>query len=368
MSKETKISIPEPVKLIKFQKSDNNNEKESSITIIIPPFQGLSAIRFEHVLRKGPKAEKRSLRYLGGGVGIVKKGFRIATQEPEDPVWAIKIMEDKKLAENEAKYNKILRREVAWGSRNGKYYVITPWIKGVTLEEYCQQLNAFVNQKKSMTYPYLSIPKRILLFIGYLQQVKILCNLGLLIGDPKSSNAMLDFVNNILLLIDLDAVHKPGNIDWAFTRIFLPPELIGLSSKEEIKNKYSESSDIFIFGHMLAELMPEFFTVTFDSSRKKAASLDCSKGVKRTCTRRLLLQAVRSMMDESSFERPTLEACIEFLEMAARQSEIDFASKPIKSKLHEDKDISTTGSRTTYGIFQPPSEKRPPSNLSFKVC
>src|SRR5581483_6385544 len=79
------------------------------------------------------------------------------------------------------------------------YCIFMPWISGVTLEDYYHQL-----EKKAIT-PYPSFPSLIIKFMGYLRQAQIFHNLGLIIGDPRPGNVIVN--EDGFHMIDFDAVH-----------------------------------------------------------------------------------------------------------------------------------------------------------------
>lgn len=263
--KKSSIPIPKMIPLDKTQKSDNKDPNRYTIMN--------GRYRFEHVQRTRPKNknDERRYRYRGGNVGLVKKVWDLF--KPNDkPAFAVKIMHNEDRAENEVKYASLLNRETFWGWRwceafSHKYYVFTPWIDGDNLEEFILRLReCVVNDIPINPDQYLTIPERISMFIGYLRQVKKFHDRGLILGDPKISNCMVDYAHRSLELIDLDSVHRKGDGDmsWRCTIGMLPPNLINAT---KVEKEYSQKDDIFIFGIMLAQMVPEFFVVEVKNNR-----------------------------------------------------------------------------------------------------
>ena len=106
------VPIPPQTRMVKIEKSDSRDEKKPSTTELDQPYCGVARWEFEHILKIPGQNIKR---YAGGGISVVKKGFG------RNLVRAIKIFKDKKYedrvnnAENEAKYNALLEREVNLG-------------------------------------------------------------------------------------------------------------------------------------------------------------------------------------------------------------------------------------------------------------
>ncbi len=335
MQEDTKIVLPPQNTFTKIQKSKNDDPKSFSIIELKTPYRGLDKLRLEHVVRTGPKEEKRNLRYLGNGIGLVKRATDLDKKDQQHPDFAVKIMKDKKAAENEFRANILLDRDVTWGTMNNKFYVVIPWIDGINYNEYCKQLKEYFRTGKPMTAPLYSITQRILMLIGYLLQVKVLHDLGLILGDPKSSNCMLDSKGN-LILIDLDAVHFPNETGWGRTTRYLSPNLI---NQKKISSKYTAKDDIFIFGHMFAELFPEFFNIKFDEHDQKAAELSYVKISHETPTERMLAKLISLMMFPAPFMRPLVDKCIEQLRTITEHSQRDIPTGISKSKDNDSKTI-----------------------------
>lgn len=332
--------IPAQITLKKIQKSDNKDLDKASVVTLSKAFLGASALRFEHVLRFGPK-DKRNSRYKGGGNGLVKKAFAADDKIQDQPLCAVKIMLNEGAARNEVACYILLGREVAWGSRNGKFYVFINWVNGITLAEYSTRLKLHIDYGQAMTVPFYSIPQRIHMFIDCLQQAKTFHDLGLILGDPKSSNTMLDFVKGILILIDFDAVHRIGTAKWSYTLTCLPPSLISEDVKQ-ISAKYTQQDDIYIFGQMLAALFPEFCRLKYHHPLNKSVDLILLDPKQKNTTRTLLLTLIVNMMYEDSSLRPSsIDECIAKLTRAEDESKSDYPELEDKSpkKIEPDKTL-----------------------------
>ena len=255
--------IPPQTKMVKIEKSDSTDEKKPSTIELDQPYCGVTRWQFQHILKIPGQNTKR---YAGGGIGVVKKGFG------QNLVCAIKIFKDKKYedrvknAENEVKYNCLLGREAIWGIMNGKSYVYAPWIEGMNMHDYAQHLARHAQDSK-YALPFKK-PRRYTLlqmFRNYLKQAKIFHDLGLILGDPKSRNAMVDTVNGTIEIVDFDAIHPIGTRGTAYTHKYLSPNLITRTSG--ISQLYSQADDIYIFGLMLAELFPLVFNIIYTDQK-----------------------------------------------------------------------------------------------------
>ncbi len=317
----------------KIQKSKNSDAKTFSIFTLATPYLGFSRLRLEHVVHTGPKDQARNRRYLGNGTGLVKRATNPDNGDWKQPDCAVKIMVDQQAAIREFQANILLGRESTWGTMNKKFYVLIPWIDGITLKNYCEQLKAHCVSSTPMTAHLYSIPRRIRMFIGYLEQVQKLHDQDLILGDPKNSNCMLDSKGH-LILIDLDAVHRSGTSGWGRTKLYLPPNLI---NKESISKDYTAKDDIFILGHMLAELFPEFFNIQFDTHCRRAAELTLVESFRdKRQTDKNLYKLISVMMHEERFIRPLVDACINQLKMIEKYALSDFSPSIAKTKVERD--------------------------------
>ena len=185
---------------------------------------------------------------------------------------------------------------------NYKFYVLTPWIEGMNLKEYSRHLRAKARDDKYQL-PFTKPRTYILLhmFRNYLKQAKIFHDLGLILGDPKSANAMVDTVNGFIEIIDLDAIHPIGTRGTSYTHKYLPPWLI--SSTSDIFKLYAQADDIYIFGLMLAELFPHIFTITY-TEKKPTQITEISSKLKPL--RKLVLQ----MTNANPRHRPLIQDCL----------------------------------------------------------
>ena len=260
---EEKVPTPPQTKMVKVIKSDSKDENKPSYIEI----EGKMRLRIEHVLKIHNQNNKRYL----GGISKLKKCFD-AKSEQWDPVCAIKIFDNKEYndrvrnAENEAKYSRLLGRESYWGIMNNKCYVTIPWMKGMNMHDYAKHLQKHAEDSKYvLPFKKPDFYTRLKMFMNYLTQAKIFHDLGLILGDPKSGNAMVDTDNETIEMVDFDAVHPIGTAGTAYTRAYLPPNLITRSSG--IRAAYTQADDIYIFGLMLAELFPEVFKVTYTEGK-----------------------------------------------------------------------------------------------------
>ncbi len=260
---EEKVPTPSQTKMVKVIKSDSKDENKPSYIEI----EGKMRLRIEHVLKIHGQDNKRYL----GGISKLKKCFD-AKSNTGDPVCAIKIFDNKEYndrvrnAENEAKYSHLLGRESYWGIMNNKCYVTIPWMKGMNMHDYAKHLQKHAEDSKYvLPFKKPDVYTRLKMFMNYLTQAKIFHDLGLILGDPKSGNAMVDTDKETIEMVDFDAVHPIGTAGTAYTRAYLPPNLITRSSG--IRAAYTQADDIYIFGLMLAELFPEIFNVTYTGGK-----------------------------------------------------------------------------------------------------
>ncbi len=319
------VPTPEATDLRKIIHSDSKDPDQASIIEIKTPFSNHSRLRFEHVIKAGQNAD----RYANGGIGVVKKLFEEKRKvgSPEKPIGAVKILKKKDASENkksvqyETKYNCLLGREVIWGTMNGKFYIFMPWITGMSLRDYKQHLqNHAKDSKHSLPFPYPSIQQRLKMFRNYLKQAKLFHGLGLILGDPKTRNAMVDFEHETIELLDFDGVHILGTKGYSTTVKYLPPKLI-TKNIDQVLEEYSQEDDIFIFGHMLAELFPEFFIIEFDEKTPRAAKLTIKKTPPSPFE--TLEKLVQSMMAEEPTDRPSIDKCLEALQDSLEQSHLE---------------------------------------------
>ncbi len=289
------VTVPAQTKMVKIVKSDSKDENKPSITELSEPYQGRYKLRFQH--------DKK----YAGGISKLKKGYE-EDLKSQDPVCGIKIFNDKeyknrvKYAENEVKYNCLLEREAAWGMMNNKCYVLLPWIKGMNMHDYASHLKRHARDSKYvLPFKKPDTYTRLKMFRNYLRQAKIFHDLGLIWGDPKSGNCMVDIVNETFEIIDFDAVHPIGTKGTAYTHMYLPPRLIIKSSG--IRAEYSQADDIYIFGLMLAELFPEVFNITYTKNTPTVITV-IDQGYKE------LEMLVRSMTDTDPNLRPRIDDCL----------------------------------------------------------
>jgi serine/threonine protein kinase len=248
-------------------------------------------------------------------MGKIKKGFK-KERISQDPLCAIKILADKdektrvKRGKNEARYHALLGREVLLSVRNNKSYVfIPPWFDGMNMHDYAKHLKQYAQDyfytlpfKKPETYTLLRM------FRHYLKQARIFHNLGLILQDPKSSNAMV--VNGTIELFDFDAVHPIGTQENTHTRAYLPPDLIDKSSRE-IGRFYTQADDIYIFGLMLAEIFPEVFNI-IHTERKPT---EIKVITQRPSFYQDLEDLVLQMTHTDRQQRPSIDACLASIEV-----------------------------------------------------
>jgi len=246
----------------------------------------------------------------------------VDSKNSQIPIGVVKILTEKEFFLKEIQYHQLLNRHIKFARNNQKFYIFMPFYK-ISLSEYNSQLKKFHNKNLVMKYPLFTPSQRLNFFIGYLEQVKVIHDNKECMGDPKSTNCMLDWdeksiKNPTLNMIDFDGVHIKGSQEkWLHTRICLPPNLINKSS-HKIGQEYDLPDDIFILGHMLAECFPEFFNVKFHNppedfkGQHMAATLEqvASKSREDLEFKNKLYDIICSMMDENPNLRSNIGDCI----------------------------------------------------------
>jgi serine/threonine protein kinase len=295
----------------KIQHSDPDGKKMTISETTAPVFN-VTRLCWEKVPKDPKDLDKK--RYAGGGIGKIKKVY--ATRElmhKDKPTGAQKIFTaegkhnsaQKNNAINEARYNLLLGRETSVSEMKNKYYVLAPWIPGMNLNEYCKHLKKQTqNSLYRLPFAEPSNPQLLRMFRNYLKQARIFHDLGLVLKDPKTGNAMVDFAKNTIEIIDFDAVHPIGKVSHVHTSKYLPPNLISLTP-HEVNSKYTQADDIYIFGLMLAEMFPKIFDVKFTKNAPTQITTKILSPLQQD-----LITLVFKMTQANPAKRPTIDECL----------------------------------------------------------
>ena len=192
---------------------------------------------------------------------------------------------------------------------NNKCYIGTPWFNGMNMHDYAKHLKQHAQDskhvlpfKKPQTYTLLRM------FRYYLKQAKIFHDLGLILRDPKSGNAMVMSMGILKYLILTPCIQLALR-KMLYTRAYLPPNLIARSS-EDIGRLYTQADDIYIFGLMLAELFPKVFNIIHTDEKTHTDKSDSQESSHYKALENLVLQ----MTHTDRQRRPLITDCLESVE------------------------------------------------------
>lgn len=298
------VPAPAASVMTKVRHSVKTDEKRRSQVKLAPSYCGISLVELEHKIKDLKDPHKK--RYAGGGVGKVKKVYY-----KNQLIGALKIFTNdnkQRDAINEVRYNQLLGRESIWGEMNNKCYVLSPWIDGMNLHEYCKHLKEHAkNPSYQLPFqlPKMAAYQHLKMMKHYFRQVKIFHDLGLIIKDPKTGNAMVNFAKGTIEILDFDAIHPIGKVVNTHTRMYVPPDLISLTGAE-IDSKSTQADDIYILGLMIAELFPHIFKMKFTEKKPTMVISAHNPFVKND-----LIPLVHSMIDSDRTKRPNINECIE---------------------------------------------------------
>jgi serine/threonine protein kinase len=272
-------------------------------------------------------------KYRGGGFGKVKEGYPSSERQyNKKPKYAIKIYKKLEgyglihrvvLARREARFYQVFGNTCFWGTIEEKAYLIVPWIPGPNLSEH---QNYIAHEFKTSGTITFKIQDRLTAFGPYLVQTILLHLLGLIWGDTKPLNIMLNSQTRSLQGIDFDAIRFEGYSGGSCTRTYLPPRLIYTLNDEKlsysekqgmVEKNYQQADDIFISGVILALWIPELFEVTLSLTLNKKPPYSSPeikvKEAAISSKDKWLVDLIKEMTDENPEKRPTAQACLQEL-------------------------------------------------------
>jgi serine/threonine protein kinase len=306
-------------KLIKRRRDRSSPTSQSHLTV--------SSLEYNFSTLMEHNQEKK---YLGGGYGKVKKGYNTLMGNKRMILYAIKIykilkehtLKDREiLAGRESKFHELFGNPCSWSTIGEKVYLIMPWILGINLREH--QEGIACEFKKSGTTTF-KIQDRLISSVSYFLQTIVLHLLGMIWGDTKPENIMLNLKMGSEG-VDFDAIRFEGD-SGACSRAYLPPRLISILNEKTISyaekhimvaESYQQADDIFILGVTLALWIPELFEVilspTLNNDEKPPYSPPEIKVKKDAVLPKdhWLVELITKMTHEDPEQRPTAEACFQ---------------------------------------------------------
>jgi len=233
--------------------------------------------------------------YKGGCGGEIKRGFNTASDD--DPVYAIKklneedVLASRQEAIREVTFHRLLGRQAFYFSKNKTTRIVSEW--------QCEKALYDFTADEVMHEPFV---KRLTCLVAGLIELNVFHANYRVHGDVKCQNAIVDFKQASMKLIDFGESRKVGSLKlFGRTLNTSDPRLMGMCA-------YHFCDDMYAMGIVTAHLFPEIYAVSFSKAHARLSVVKADL----TMAERAIVCLVSAMMNVDRKKRCTSEDAVKF--------------------------------------------------------